>query len=554
MAVARLDALAMLQLDQVAVATGPAGTADIAIGGGVDRRADRPRHVDASVHRGAAVLLVAVIGSVLTGLHHGPVEMIDRGPEAAALFLQFYLLVLFATALPIAAMLAGRARLALASTTSERMYRLLADHSNDMIVRVGVDGIFRYVSPAAHAILGYHPVELAGADAIAALHPEDRQAVIALCEGLVAGDTDRVGVYRQQRRDGSYVWMEGTFSLVRNPVTGKPEEFVASGRDVGQRLDAELALREAGARMRESVRLLSMAERVAQVGHWRLDAATRTMFWSSQVYTIYRMPTDRVPSIELALASYHPNDREMVRERVASALTNGGDFSYEARIIRGDGSVRHVVSRGQAELGPGASVLGVFGVLQDVTHQVEIEQELEAARAAAEQAAQRATTLAETDELTGVASRRKALRWLDRAIAEARTTRRPLSLAIFDIDHFKRVNDQFGHAVGDEVLKRIAGTAANVVRVNDLVGRLGGEEFLAVLPGADTPLALVIAERLRAAIEAAGGEPDQGPRVTASIGVATMGPDTTATQLLHLADCALYEAKKAGRNALRLAA
>jgi two-component system cell cycle response regulator len=126
------------------------------------------------------------------------------------------------------------------------------------------------------------------------------------------------------------------------------------------------------------------------------------------------------------------------------------------------------------------------------------------------------------------------------------------ALMLFDIDHFKQVNDRFGHPAGDEVLRELAGRAMRQVRSVDLVGRLGGEEFVVVMPETSLSGAVVVAERLRVAV---ADEPfilqDNGGKlpITVSVGIAVTGKETdTLESLLKRADEALYAAKNAGRN------
>ena len=135
------------------------------------------------------------------------------------------------------------------------------------------------------------------------------------------------------------------------------------------------------------------------------------------------------------------------------------------------------------------------------------------------------------------------------AAAQAKLFGAPVSLIMCDLDHFKRVNDEHGHDVGDLVLREAADRMRCTLRVFDMVYRLGGEEFLVLLPGASDELAFGICERIRRAIEEHPWE-DVAPglRVTASFGVATGQPDDGVTSLIGRADAALYAAKHAGRN------
>jgi two-component system, cell cycle response regulator len=136
-------------------------------------------------------------------------------------------------------------------------------------------------------------------------------------------------------------------------------------------------------------------------------------------------------------------------------------------------------------------------------------------------------------------------------IENARMRRAPLTLMILDIDHFKRVNDTYGHDCGDEVLKGFADRLRGIIRSGDLLCRLGGEEFVIVMPNVNAPSAARIAERARAAIQQ---EPfvmpttGQSIPVTASIGLAERREDTNPHELYRRADQALYRSKSEGRN------
>lgn len=165
----------------------------------------------------------------------------------------------------------------------------------------------------------------------------------------------------------------------------------------------------------------------------------------------------------------------------------------------------------------------------------------------------RLATAALTDLLTGLPNRRSAMDQLEQAWSAASRSGTPLSVMVIDIDHFKHINDTYGHATGDIVLREAADTLRAAARREDSVCRIGGEEFLVICPNTPLRAALQSAERLRAALEAnriAIGESAQS--ITASIGVATREPGTIDTDaLVSAADQALYVAKNAGRNQSR---
>jgi diguanylate cyclase (GGDEF)-like protein len=156
------------------------------------------------------------------------------------------------------------------------------------------------------------------------------------------------------------------------------------------------------------------------------------------------------------------------------------------------------------------------------------------------------------DGLTGMLNRRALAQRLDELSAQASISGLPVSLVVSDLDHFKRVNDLHGHATGDAVLVDVAYRLRKELRAFDLAYRLGGEEFLVVLPGADVADGLVIAERLRAAVAA---EPAAGVPVTMSFGVSgSHGGEFDHVRVMAAADGALYAAKAAGRDRVEVAA
>jgi diguanylate cyclase (GGDEF)-like protein len=164
-------------------------------------------------------------------------------------------------------------------------------------------------------------------------------------------------------------------------------------------------------------------------------------------------------------------------------------------------------------------------------------------------------SLATVDSLTGMLNRRAFFEHADSARQLALRLRKPIALLMLDIDHFKRLNDGFGHACGDEALKVFADTARGVLRDHDLIGRLGGEEFALALPGTTLEGALEAAERLRLAVTEApmlGCAPTY--RMTVSIGVVIIGAGEELTAALARADHALYAAKTGGRNRVEVGA
>lgn len=161
--------------------------------------------------------------------------------------------------------------------------------------------------------------------------------------------------------------------------------------------------------------------------------------------------------------------------------------------------------------------------------------------------------LALTDGLTGLYNRRHASKRLEEEIARARRNNSGLCVAMCDVDHFKAINDEFGHSAGDRVLQQIATSLTEYVRRNDIVSRWGGEEFLVIFSEIKLTAARIVAERLRGRL-ASTPQVDGGPeKISVSIGLAMLRPGVTAHTLIEQADQALYRAKARGRNRVEVA-
>jgi diguanylate cyclase (GGDEF)-like protein/PAS domain S-box-containing protein len=357
---------------------------------------------------GAAVgiLIVGVIGGILTTNGHGPMALMHADQAGRLQFFQFYMVVLFVTALPVAATLVQRDKLLAALSENEARYRLMAENATDIMMTLEPDGTIRFISPAVRELGYFEPEEIIGLNAAILVHPEDREKVSAVhVEALGAPERVFTVEYRATKADGQVAWFESNMRSVRDN----------SGR-----------------------------------------------------------------------------------------------------------------------------ITAVFSVIRDLDGRKMREDELLRA--------------ANTDPLTGLLNRGAFRRQVKDAMHQLRPER-PSTLALLDLDHFKAVNDNHGHAAGDAALLMLADLLRENLRPGDAIGRIGGEEFAILLTGLAIAEARTVCERLRRTL-AERPVPGVEPQlcITASMGLEALTPGTSIDDIFRAADTALYAAKAGGRNRIELAA
>ena len=422
-------------------------------------------------------------------------------------------------------------------------------------------------------------------------------------------------------------------------------------------------------RTRENLR---HAQAIAHLGDWKLDFATKEIWWSEECFRIFGLtPSSTAPSMDEVMAMIHPEDVETVLAQLAITEEEGTPYALDHRILLGKGRVCYVQARGELQFNKKGTPVALHGTVLDITERKEVELELQAseemnnamvtasldafvtlntddqilfwspaaermfgwskeeavgqkmhqlivperyrarayaglkhfaengtgpfigipqevialrkdgtefpadlsvapfelnsifyAQGSIRDASQRKENeqwlkhLATTDELTGLKNRRY---FLERSAEEIKRSKRyqlPLALIMFDIDHFKSINDTYGHEVGDLVLKQLAEILKSLLREQDVLGRHGGEEFTVLLPHTAQQGAWQTAERIRLGIENNMLQLEDGRTIkfTVSLGIAELGEQTaTLDSLLNAADHALYRAKNEGRNKAVLA-
>ena len=297
--------------------------------------------------------------------------------------------------------------------------------------------------------------------------------------------------------------------------------------------------RRAGAEKeaRDQHRRLEAISNTSQDAVALVDSGERVQFWNRAAERLFGYGREEALGNRLHRMVAAPAVWESARHGLAEFSRNGEgpilDGLREVTALRKDGTSF------PAELSISAFEMDgdwfAAGNVRDISERKQAERELK--------------RLANTDGLTGALNRRRFMELAQAEVARARRYGRPLSLVMLDLDRFKAVNDSHGHDVGDLVLQSLVRVSREVLRAVDIFGRVGGEEFMALLPETGLEGAAAVAERLRQAVAAQEVETAEGPlRCTASLGVAPLGPDMDLDSLMKAADVALYRAKQAGRD------
>jgi diguanylate cyclase (GGDEF)-like protein/PAS domain S-box-containing protein len=473
-------------------------------------------------------------------------QRITQNNHRAAMWPWVYLTLLAVLALACVALLQrrrGLARRAAALPCAE-----LLDSSYGWECWLGNDGRLRWVNPSVERITGYSPLEcLAMQDLpMALVFAEDRPQVLRMLREALAGRSGDDHIFRVRRRDGHLAWITASWQTLAGSGGVR-----FSFHDVTRRKIVDDTLR----RTDEQFRLL--VEAVKDCAIVLLDANGQVTSWNPGAARIQGYQPFEILGRHVSV--FHPVE-DVEGGKLKSLLRAAEETGWCEDVgwrIRKDGSrfwADEVISVLRDE---NECVRGYAVVTRDTSEQKQAEEELRERNVRLEHLSRQLRLanselqrLARTDPLTGLLNRRA---WEDEAEREHRRAERSslgYSVIAVDLDHFKLLNDTFGHQAGDECLRRVAQALAAGCRTSDRVGRLGGEEFAVLTPETSAIQAQELAERLREAVAGLGIANPQSsvaPIVTASFGVAVSSA-ATFEEALRAADKALYEAKRTGRN------
>ena len=327
-------------------------------------------------------------------------------------------------------------------------------------------------------------------------------------------------------------------NLLINILKSLPGDIAARSRleiEMAERKRVEQALRD------NQEQLLAMSE-AAYDPIIVIDAADKIIFWNRAAEKLFGYSREEAVGQMMhrliTPEKYHAQAYKGLRKFSENGTGPVMDKVMEFMALCKDGTLVPV-ERSVASFKMGSDWYAV-GSVRDISERKKAEEELR--------------RIASTDELTGINNRRRFMELAGYEIERARRFKLKLCLAMFDVDHFKKINDRFGHDAGDEVLKKLAQTGAKCMRSIDAFGRIGGEEFAIIMPETDLNGCVILAERLMNNLRAVSVPADKGViRFTVSMGLAPYGCDlSTVDSLLKAADEAMYRAKQGGRDRLEI--
>lgn len=386
---------------------------------------------------------------------------------------------------------------------------------------------FPYASEGVRHIYGCSPEEIREDASIVfkRVHPDDVERVTESILKSAEQETVWESEYRVILPEVGEKWVSGRATPISLPDGGTSWHGVIFDVTDEKRLELELEQKQI---------TLERAQEIGQLGYWTSRIGFDDLFWSNKIYDILGLEPNAIePSVEVFRNFVHPDDREFFDSSLAAAETTG-EYNIEHRIVRADGQLRWVHECASFTKINNEDYF--VGTMRDITQSKEYQAQLE--------------ELSETDELTKLYNRRYFMSQAKLAYYHLERFNHPSTLVLIDIDHFKKVNDDYGHDVGDVVLQALADYLKQSMRPSDVVARLGGEEFVLLLHQTELHPSLPrLKTLLKGIAELEIKTKDLVISVTATFGVTEIKRDDTDVSVaLIRADQALYEGKRKGRN------
>lgn len=409
--------------------------------------------------------------------------------------------------------------------TDLRKYLGAVEHSPLSIIITKQNGLFEYVNPKFLQLNGFSLEELAGKTPRILKSGENPAALYENLWATITAGQEWRGELRNRKKNGELYWDYAAISPIFD-VEGKITHYVSIQEDITERKLADEMLRQ---QKQFSDDIINSLPGI----FYMLDEQGRIMRVNQHLLKVTGHSEDELDTMT-ALDFFEGEDKSLIGQRMQEVFEKGYSCAEAELIIKSRQKIPYYFTGHRARIDDQPYLIGIG---TDISERRALEQEL--------------ARQAKTDPLTGLSNRRHFIEMAKQELARTRRYDKLLSVLMLDLDRFKAINDTHGHQTGDSVLRMVGEICLRTLREVDIVGRLGGEEFAILLPESDAKQAMDVAERLRQNIANSAIPLEQGGELnfTASIGITTLtATEANIDNLLDLADKAMYEAKRTGRN------
>ena len=284
---------------------------------------------------------------------------------------------------------------------------------------------------------------------------------------------------------------------------------------------------------------LLKAQSISKMGFWELDLINNKLYWSDEIYKIFEIDSSKFEaSYDGFLNVIHPNDRDMVNEAYSNSLETKEDYIIKHRLLMNDGRIKWVREECCTEFDENGKSLISIGVVIDITTLHIAQQNL----------------LEQTyiDDLTKLNNRKSYNENIKKLFSQYKRYKTPFSIIMYDIDNFKKINDEYGHSVGDDVLVEMSILIKLFIRDSDYIFRVGGEEFIILLTETQIDKAKLVSEKIRDSVEN-DLKTINDKKITISIGLTEVKENDTEDMIYVRVDELMYKSKNGGKNIVNTA-
>ena len=411
---------------------------------------------------------------------------------------------------------------------SEKKYRELVQNTNNIIfTRIDITGRITFFNEFAQKFFGYTEDEILGKNVVGTIVPEidtSFRDLRAMIKDIIK-NPERYTVNENEniRRNGERVWILWTNKGVFDK-DGHISEILCIGSDITERKQAEEALRES---QQEFASLFKSSPEALVY----LDENGNIININPRFTELFGYTLDEVKGKNINDGMIHPPDRIEEGKNLDKTALSKGYFNYETVRKKKDGTCFPVSVSG-SDIIIGGKIKGIIGTYIDITKRKKMEEELQ--------------KLAHYDILTNCCTRGYGLALLEQQIKIANRKKTPILLLYLDVDNFKDINDTYGHAEGDMVLKEVAALFKSTLRETDIICRLGGDEFLLIFPDSSLDNAPLIEERINKRLKELNENLNKPYRISFSTGLSAYDPANPLSieKLIKIADEGMYKEKK----------